>query len=171
VRLHLRPLTLSDEQGFLVATRCSRSLHRPWVSPPTNSQAFRSFVEAGPARVRLLLWGGEAGEEHLLGYFSLSEIVRGALKSAYLGYWGVASHDRSGHMSAGMQLLLRHAFRSVRLHRVEANIQPDNAASIALARRAGFRKEGFSPRYLKVGGRWRDHERWALTVEDWRRPS
>jgi ribosomal-protein-alanine N-acetyltransferase len=70
-------------------------------------------------------------------------------------------------MSEGLELLLRHVFRSLRLHRVEANIQPANAPSIALVRRAGFRLEGRSPRYLKIGGRWRDHERWAITREDW----
>jgi ribosomal-protein-alanine N-acetyltransferase len=59
-------------------------------------------------------------------------------------------------------------FRDLRLHRVEANIQPHNAPSIALVRRAGFTREGYSPRYLKVAGRWRDHERWALTVETWK---
>jgi [ribosomal protein S5]-alanine N-acetyltransferase len=71
-------------------------------------------------------------------------------------------------MREALHLALRHAFGPLRLHRVEANIQPGNAPSRALVRRAGFRREGFSPRYLKIGGRWRDHERWALVCEDWR---
>jgi len=72
-------------------------------------------------------------------------------------------------MTEALALVLREAFGPLRLHRVEANIQPGNRASIGLVRRAGFRREGLSRRYLKIGGRWRDHERWALTVEDWRR--
>ncbi len=123
-----------------------------------------------PARQRLLLWSSEAGDEDLVGYFSLGEIVRGALKSAFLGYWGVLPHTSRGYMSAGMELLLRHAFRTTRLHRLEANIQPENRASIALVRDLGFHKEGLSRRYLKVAGRWRDHERWATIAEEWRQP-
>ncbi len=61
------------------------------------------------------------------------------------------------------------AFGELGLHRLEANIQPDNAASIALVRKPGFRLEGYSPRYLKIAGRWRDHERWAILAEEWRR--
>ena len=71
-------------------------------------------------------------------------------------------------MSEGMALVLREAFTTLRLHRLEANIQPGNLPSIALAERAGFVREGFSERYLKVGGRWRDHERWAIRAEQWR---
>jgi [ribosomal protein S5]-alanine N-acetyltransferase len=67
-----------------------------------------------------------------------------------------------------MELLLAHAFTDLGLHRVEANIQPGNQRSIALVRRAGFVKEGFSEAYLKIGGEWRDHERWAIRVEQWR---
>ncbi|MBC8106827.1 MAG: GNAT family N-acetyltransferase [Anaerolineae bacterium] len=71
-------------------------------------------------------------------------------------------------MTEAMELLLRHAFTKMKLHRLEANIQPDNSASIALVQRCGFRMEGRSPRYLKIAGRWRDHGRWAITIEDWR---
>ncbi len=169
MKLGLRELGMTDEEAFLAATRRSRRLHRPWVSPPTTRDGFREFAQSDPRRRRLLLWGRDGrGDEELLGYFSLGEITRGALNGAYLGYWGAVPHTGRGHMAAGMGLLLRYAFGRLRLHRVEANIQPDNRSSIALARRAGFRKEGFSPRYLKVAGRWRDHERWAVTAEDWR---
>ena len=66
-------------------------------------------------------------------------------------------------MREGLELLLRHAFGDLRLHRVQASIQPENERSIALVRAAGFRKEGLALRYLKIGGRWRDHEHWAIT--------
>lgn len=74
-------------------------------------------------------------------------------------------------MRAGLSLALTQAFRVLELHRVEANIQPDNLRSIALVERLGFHREGFSPAYLKIGGRWRDHERWALLADEWRRRS
>ena len=95
-------------------------------------------------------------------------ITRGSLQSAYLGYAVGSTFAHQGYMREGIDLVLQEAFLTVRLHRIEANIQPGNQASIALARGAGFSREGFSPRYLKIGGRWRDHERWAILAEDWR---
>jgi ribosomal-protein-alanine N-acetyltransferase len=69
-------------------------------------------------------------------------------------------------MREALEQVLDHAFGSLGLHRIEANIQPQNTPSIALARGAGFRLEGFSPRYLLIGGQWRDHERYAITVDE-----
>lgn len=71
-------------------------------------------------------------------------------------------------MTEGLELVLRRAFTELRLHRIEANVQPANGPSIALVRRCGFVREGFSERYLKVGGRWRDHEHWPMYAELWR---
>ena len=109
----------------------------------------------------------ESGD--LVGVINVSEIVRGPFRSAYLGYYAFVPHAGRGYMTEGLTLALRWAFRGLYLHRVEANIQPGNEASRALVRGLGFRREGFSRRYLKVAGRWRDHERWALVAEDWRR--
>jgi len=72
-------------------------------------------------------------------------------------------------MAEGLRAVVSRAFRVNRLHRVEANIQPGNQASRRLVKALGFRREGFSPRYLKIGRRWRDHERWAATRETWPR--
>jgi len=106
--------------------------------------------------------------QELVGVINLNEIVHGSFQSAYLGYYAFHPHAGQGFMTAALAVALLHAFRHLGLHRVEANIQPDNARSLALVKRHGFRREGFSPRYLKLGGRWRDHERWALLREQWR---
>ena len=145
----------------------SRSLHHPWSNPPTNLDSFASLAartsqDDYDLQLVCLRDGGA-----IVGYFALSQIFRGAFHNAYLGYDGSAPYAGKGYMREGLELMLRHAFRVQRLHRVEANVQPGNQASRALVEGAGFRLEGFSPRYLKIGGRWRDHERWALTVEDW----
>ena len=103
----------------------------------------------------------------MVGSVNLSQIVRGTFQSAYMGYQVFQPFARQRYMTDAMTLVLRVTFVRLRLHRVEANIQPTNAASIALVKRAGFLKEGYSPRYLKIGGRWRDHERWAMTAERW----
>ncbi len=97
---------------------------------------------------------------------NFNEIVRGLFQSAYMGYWIGEPFARQGYMGEALRAALDYAFGALGLHRVEANIQPGNEASIALVKRAGFRLEGHSPRYLKIGGGWRDHERWALTVEE-----
>src|SRR5262249_50986284 len=98
----------------------------------------------------------------------LNEIVRGPAQSAYLGYYALEPFAGRGFMSAGLAMVIGAAFGKLKLHRLEANIQPNNESSLALVQRFGFQCEGYSPRYLKLAGRWRDHERWALLKEDWR---
>jgi [ribosomal protein S5]-alanine N-acetyltransferase len=165
-RVRTEDAALQHEPAFLAAVRRSRELHRPWVSPPDTRKKFRAYLGrcGGPAHHGYLVLTGE-GE--LAGVINLNEIVRGVFQSAYLGYYAFAPHAGQGYMRRGLDAVLRRAFRELGLHRLEANIQPANTTSIALAKRAGFRREGYSERYLKIGGRWRDHERWAILREDW----
>ncbi len=107
-------------------------------------------------------------DDTLLGVVNLSEVIRGGYQSAYLGYYVFAGNECRGVMSRGLRMVLPRVFGQHRLHRIEASIQPGNIASRRLVENLGFRLEGVAVRSVKIGGRWRDHERWALTVEEWR---
>jgi len=156
-----------DEADFLAAMAASRSLHHPWLHPPVTPQAYRAYLDRlGERKLGFLARRREDGA--IVGWINLSEIVRAGFQNAYVGYGGVAGFAGQGYMTEALHLALREAFVAQKLHRVEANIQPGNTGSIALAKRCGFELEGFSPRYLKIGGRWRDHERYALRAETWR---
>lgn len=156
----IRPVTAADAAAFVAAARRSRRLHRPWVTAPCDAEAFERHLARfdGQAHHGFVV-EAEGGE--LAGAIHLTHIVMGALRSGYLGYYAFAGFEGRGLMTQGLNAVVRHAFKTLGLHRVEANIQPGNAASIALAKRCGFQLEGYSPRYLKIAGRWRDHERWA----------
>ncbi len=98
----------------------------------------------------------------LAGYVEITNIVRGPFQSAYLGYSMFAGFERRGYMKWALGVIVQRAWKELKLHRLEANIQPGNASSIALVETLGFRQEGYSPAYLKIGGRWCDHARWAI---------
>ena len=165
-RVFLRAPAPRDAPALAALAHASRPLNRPWVSPPVTVPGVTRWIgAAGPRRYRLLVCRRADGA--IVGVVNVSEIVRAPFQSAYLGYYAFRPYAGQGLMTEGLGLVLRHAFRRLGLHRLEANVQPGNRPSRALVRRLGFRKEGFSPRYLKVGGRWRDHERWAIVREDW----
>jgi len=162
----VRVLTERDQEAFLAGSIASGALHGDWVAPPCDPAAYQAYVaRRGPSFVPLGVFRNE--DFALAGAFSISQIFLGSFCSAYLGYYAFAPHHNRGYMRAGLALVLRIAFERLGLHRIEANIQPGNAGSLALARSAGFRYEGYSPAYLFVAGAWRDHERWAIRREIW----
>jgi ribosomal-protein-alanine N-acetyltransferase len=166
-RVRLRTLERSDREQFLALARESRALHRPWTYPPERADQFEDlFARSRRDDFACLLAVLVEDERAIAGVFTISQIVRGAFQSAYLGYYANARHAGQGLMREAMEQVLDHAFGPLALHRLEANIQPGNQPSIALARGAGFRLEGFSPRYLLIGGQWRDHERFAITADE-----
>ena len=175
-RLYIGPPRQADAAAFLAAVRASRKLHGAWVRAPHSPASYRKYVARFGARAQrdpltathAGLVVRQIGDDALVGVFNFSEIVRGAFQNAFLGYYAFAPHAGSGRMAEGLGLALEFAFRRLKLHRIEVNVQPRNTRSHALVLGAGFTREGFSRRYLRIGGRWRDHVRYVLLVEDWR---
>ena len=146
--------------------RASRRLHRPWAQLPDSPASFATLIERQelPSEEIYLICLNDGGA--LVGMANLGQIFFGHLRGAYLGYSAFVPHAGQGLMSEGVRLVLRQAFGPIGLHRVEANVQPENGRSIALVERLGFRREGYSPKYLKIGGRWCDHVRYAILAEE-----
>ena len=164
-RTRIQPPVAADEDAYLAAMRDSIGLHHPWVSAPKDHAGWQRYMtrlerdnEAGFLVKRIQ-------DNAICGVINLNIITFEALCSAYVSYFGVAGHAGNGYMREGMLQVIHHAFDKLGLHRLEANIQPGNLASIGLAQATGFQYEGFSPRFLKIRGEWCDHERWAVLAD------
>ena len=162
----LRHPSRRDRGEFLDRVRTSRKLHGRWVSAPADAEAFAAYLQRGKTNDHESLLVCRREDGAIAGVYNVGQIFYGHLCSAYLGYYAFEPFAGRGYMREGLPLVLRYAFGPLRLHRLEANIQPENAPSIRLVAGAGFRREGLSPRYLKIAGRWRDHERWAILAEE-----
>jgi ribosomal-protein-alanine N-acetyltransferase len=166
-RVIVRAPAPADRGAFLQAMHSSRRLHGRWV-PVASEETFDRLLKCVDDERYEPGFVCRIEDGAIVGFINMNEIVRGLFQSAYLGYAAVAAYAGQGYMREGLELVMARAFTELGLHRLEANIQPGNEASIALVRGAGFVREGYSERYLKIGGRWRDHERWAIRVEQWR---
>lgn len=168
--LYLREPQFTDEVAFLAMTQASKDLHYPWVSPPQTFHEFAEYIKRyqQPSHKSYLIFH-ESGD--IIGVYNISEIVRGSFQSAYLGFYAAKKYAGQGLMKQGLVPVLKEVFNTLALHRIEANIQPANTRSIHLVKNVGFMKEGFSPRYLNINNQWCDHERWAITLEDWQKNS
>jgi ribosomal-protein-alanine N-acetyltransferase len=165
-RVELASPTPRDEDEFLGRVRASRRIHRPWTYPPDTPAGYAALLrrsEMPTERVHVIRRREDGA---IVGLANLSQIFLGDFRSAYLGYFVFVPFEGMGYMTEGVRLVLEEAFDGIGLHRVEANVQPGNERSIALVERLGFRREGYSPGYLKIGGRWRDHVRYAILAEE-----
>lgn len=167
-RVGLRHCTYEDAAEFTACARRSTAHHRPWLFPPLTEDDYATYARRlieDPARVGFLVCEGPSGR--IAGYINVNNIVHGAFLSGAIGYGAFAHALGRGLMGEALRLLVAYAFEGdgLGLHRLEANIQPGNTASLGLVRSAGFRLEGYSPDFLYIHGAWRDHERWAITRE------
>jgi [ribosomal protein S5]-alanine N-acetyltransferase len=166
MNLLVRPVTPEDAGDLIRANQESVAYHAPWVQSFTDQAGFDAWFAQTLTGAKVALIARDAASGGVVGLVNLNQIVRFAFQSAYLGYFGMAAFAGSGLMTEAVRQAIGYAFDEVGLHRLEANIQPDNVRSIALVRRLGFRLEGLSPRYLLIGGAWRDHERWAILADE-----
>jgi ribosomal-protein-alanine N-acetyltransferase len=162
MRVEIRHPTTADMRVFVAAARRSKALHHPWINAPDTPAKYHAYLKRMVAPLNYGFLVCRSTDQALVGVINLSNIVQGAFKSGYLGYYAFSGFERQGYMKLGLKAVVRYSFKTLKLHRLEANIQPGNEASIRLAASCGFHKEGYSRRYLKINGRWRDHERWAI---------
>lgn len=173
-RLVVRRPVASDQAAFAELLIASEAFHAPWfperpkLDLAAALESFSSYLagDDGERCLRRLIFARDPAGT-LLGAINLNEIVRGCFQSAYLGYWLGSAHTGRGIMREALALVIGQAFGDASegglgLHRLEANIMPQNRASLAVVRALGFQREGYSPAYLKIAGRWQDHERWTL---------
>jgi ribosomal-protein-alanine N-acetyltransferase len=163
----LTRVTPKDRADLVRANRESRTYHHPWAEPFTDEAGFDAWLTRSLIGPHVQLVARDTASQDVIGVVNINEIVGGAFQSAYLGYYGMVRHAGRGRMTEAVAQAVAFAFTDLGLHRLEANIQPENHRSLELVRRLGFQKDGFSRRYLRIGGAWRDHERWALLADEW----
>ncbi|MGN9836736.1 GNAT family N-acetyltransferase [Nonomuraea sp. H19] len=166
-RVGLRRIARRDRAEFLALNRESAELLGPWMpgAPITTPEAFDAYIERfiGPAHDGFVIC--RLDTDAIAGRVNINNIVRGTHQAGTVGYCAYAPTIGRGYLTEGLRLLVQYAFGELRLHRLEANIQPDNAPSLNLIKRVGFQREGYSPNFQFINGAWRDHERWAITAE------
>lgn len=158
----LRPLQFSDETEFLRNSIASKKLHRNWVVVPRTQRQFWEYFKEMNSDANKAFVVIDKDTLAIVGVIEFRDIFMFDFKNSYITYYAFNQYLRKGFMKSGVLKAVNFAFKKLRLHRLEANIQPENKASIALAKTCGFKKEGFSPKFIKKGGKWKDHERWAL---------
>lgn len=171
----LRPVRLRDGAAWsAIRTRDERHL-APWEPTLPGGWAQRHSPAEWPGRWLQLRAAGRRGaalpfavtvDGRFVGHVMVGNIVREPLLSAYIGYWVDAGIGGRGVITAAVALVVDHCFGPGGLHRLEATVRPENAASLRVLEKLGFREEGLLRRYLDVDGAWRDHLCFALTAEE-----
>ena len=161
-RTYLRAVVGRDRRELLALAASSRELHAPWIAPPMTPHMFKIYLRRTQRDDHCGFVVCRREDDEIVGVINVNNIVRGSFLSASLAYYAAKAHAGNGYMREGLMQVKAHLFGKLGLHRLEANIQPANTASIALVRACGFVCEGLSRRFLYVNGAWRDHERWVV---------
>ncbi len=169
-RVELRRPSSVDEEWYLAALRRSYEHISQWNPVSLDPADYRQWLVELDSGYSAGYWIVDREDGELAGVANVFNIIRRRFQNGVLSYNAFLPYAGSGRMSEGMQLVVQQCFarppQGLGLHRLEVNVQPDNERSIALVRRLGFRYEGHARRMLFINGDWRDHERYASTMEE-----
>lgn len=164
-RVSLRTVAAEDEDAFVRSARQSAGLHRHLIYAPTSAAEFGEYLarfDGVRAVGFVVVLNGTGG---LAGLVNINGIVDGRRTGgprAWLGFGGFAATSGHGYVGEGVRLAVRYAFGELGLRRLDADVQPGNAASRKVVERAGFRPAGAAPKSIRIEGQWREHETWVL---------
>lgn len=176
--IQLRPVRKSDRRAWEVVRDRNREWCGPWdpTRPPGSSDGPRSYREMVGALARLARLGEalpwfiwyrvEPGEHTLAGQITVSSIILGSARTAAIGYWIDQRWAGRGLMPTAVAMASDYCFQHLGLHRIEIAIRPENAKSLRVVEKLGYRYEGRRERYLHIDGDWRDHDVFVLTAEE-----
>ncbi|MCK9932279.1 GNAT family N-acetyltransferase [Frankia sp. Mgl5] len=177
----VRPMRLRDAPTWVEVRTRNADWLAPWEATSPGSESVRATWNErqtigvytqmlqrlrAQARVGAALPFAIAVDGRLVGQLTVSTIVRGAFNNGQVGYWVDGAHAGRGIAPTALAMVTDHCFGPVGLHRLEANVRPENAASRRMLVKLGFREEGLHRRFLAIDGRYRDHIGYALTTED-----
>lgn len=165
-RTSVRALTIDDESEFVALAAESFQFHRKWIKLPTEPDEFKQYLSRFDDENAFFFVVCDADSNSIAGFVSLTGIEREPYHRGRLGYGVFERYAKMGYISAGLEHVIHVAFGSLELHRLEADIQPENGPSKRLAEKLGFTCEGISRGFIHINGKWIDHERWALTLDD-----
>ena len=169
--VRLRPLRRRDARPWRRVRSANAAWLQPWEASSPDLAPPRTYADM----VRDLRRQGREGralpfavehEGHLVGQLTVGGVMWGSLRCAHIGYWVDQRVAGRGIAPTAVALAVDHCLFTAGLHRLEVNIRPENAASLRVVAKLGFRDEGLRRRYLHIDGEWRDHRTFAVTVED-----
>jgi [ribosomal protein S5]-alanine N-acetyltransferase len=168
-RTIVRALTADDESAFVALAAESFQFHQKWIKLPTKSDEFKRYLSRFDDENSFFFVICDADSDSIVGFVSLTGVEREPYYRGRLGYGVFEQYARMGYISAGLAYVIHLAFGSLELHRLEADVQPENGPSKRLIEKMGFTCEGISQGFIRIHDKWTDHERWALTLDEWRR--
>jgi ribosomal-protein-alanine N-acetyltransferase len=159
---------MDDASAFVALAQESIEFHQKWIKLPVDPDGFKRYL-SGFDNESAFCFIVCAGEE-IVGSVSLTGIEREPYLRGRLGYGVFKQYASMGYMSSGLEHVINFAFNGIGLHRLEADIQSNNGPSIGLIKKMRFHYECTSEKFICIGDKWTDHERWVLTSDEWPEP-